>query len=85
MELSTCLWRPKRSSPKGADQTFATTIRDDNTFSVPERWFVPIRAIDFDATGTTVKLPFRPYSRFRDELQELRGQRLFPGKATPKW
>ncbi len=99
-----------------------SNVRDDNTFSVPERWSVPIRAIDFDAAGTTVKLPFRrfhperdfdiassalamaklklptagvfeasdpfvqlrPYSRFRDELQELRGQRLFPGEATPR-
>ena len=98
-------------------------FRNDNTFSVPERWSVPIRAIDFDASGATVKLPFRrfhperdfdiassalamaklklptagvfeasdpfvqlrPYSRFRDELQELRGQRLFPGEATPRW
>ena len=100
-----------------------SNVRDDNTFSVPERWSVPIRAIDFDATGTTVKLPFRrfhperqfdiassalamaklklptagvfeasdpfvqlrPYSPFRDELQEWRGQRLFPGEATPRW
>lgn len=100
-----------------------SNVRDDNTFSIPERWSVPIRAIDFDAAGTTVKLPFRrfhperdfdisssaltmaklklptagvfeasdpfvqlrPYSHFRDELQELRGQRLFPGEATPKW
>lgn len=96
--------------------------RLDNTFNVTERWSVPIRAIDFDAAGTTVKLPFRrfhperqfdiassalamaklklptagvfeasdpfvqlrPYSRFRDELQQLRGQRLFPGEATPR-
>ena len=100
-----------------------SNVRDDNTFSVPERWSVPIRAIDFDAAGTTVKLPFRrfhperqfdiassalamaklklptagvfeasdpfvqlrPYSPFRDELQEWRGQRLFPGEATPRW
>lgn len=99
-----------------------SNVRDDNTFSVPERWSVPIRAIDFDAAGTTVKLPFRrfhperdfdiapsalamaklklptagvfeasdpfvqlrPYSPFRDELQEWRGQRLFPGEATPR-
>ena len=99
-----------------------SNVRDDNTFSIPERWSVPIRAIDFDATGTTVKLPFRrfhperdfdiassalamaklklptagvfeasdpfvqlrPYSPFRDELQEWRGQRLFPGEATPR-
>lgn len=94
--------------------------RDDNTFNVTERWSVPIHAIDFDAMGTTVKLPFRrfhperqfdiasdalavarlrlpsagafdasdpfvqlrPYSRFRDDLQEYQGRRLFPGEGA---
>ncbi len=94
--------------------------RDDNSFNVTERWSVPIHAIDFDAMGTTVKLPFRrfhperqfniasdalavarlrlpsagtfdasdpfvqlrPYSRFRDDLQEYQGRRLFPGEGA---
>lgn len=37
------------------------SIRRDDSFRMTERWSVPIHAIDFDATGTVVKLPFRRF------------------------
>lgn len=41
--------------------TGGRSITRDDSFRVSERWSVPIHAIDFDATGTVVKLPFRRF------------------------
>ncbi len=46
--------------------TGGEVIRRDAPFAITERWSTPIHAVDFDATGVIVKLPFRRYQPDRD-------------------